>query len=129
MQFNTRYNPGFSPSFQCEGDSMTRQEFSAECDINKLVARAMAGDIQITPLKESYFDATTVPANYEEAMEIVLDAQRHFGSLPSKIRDRFANDPAKLLSFVGDANNRAEAIALGLIAPPAAPVEGVEKND
>lgn len=129
MQFNTRYNPGVSPSFQSEGDSMTRQEFAAECDINQLVARAMVGDIQITPLKESFFDATTVPANYEEAMEIVLDAQQHFNSLPSQIRDRFANDPGKLLAFVGDANNRSEAISLGLIAAPAAQVESVEKND
>ena len=119
MEFFTRYNPPPSPVSNVSGVSRTKQEFKRECDINVLVARAVAGDLEIPPISPAVLDATILPNSYEDAMDIVLMAQKAFASMPSSIRDRFGNDPGALLAFLGDSANRDEAVKLGLIKPSA----------
>lgn len=99
--------------------SLTRQEFAQECDINVILARYQAsGEIDfLNKHAPQYMDTTAV--DFQTAMETVANAQSAFNDLPSHIRDRFENDPAKLLDFVHKDANREEAIKLGLIAPPA----------
>ena len=43
-----------------------------------------------------------------------MQAQQSFESLPSELRAKFENDPAKLISYLSDDKNNAEAIKLGL---------------
>ena len=43
-----------------------------------------------------------------------MQAQQSFESLPSELRGRFENDPAKLIDFLSDERNNAEAVKLGL---------------
>ena len=50
-----------------------------------------------------------------------MAADDAFMALPAAVRERFNNDPAELVDFVSDVNNRSEAIDLGLIPPPAKP--------
>ena len=121
MEFFTKYNPPPSPVSKVSGVSRTKQEFKRECDINVLVARAVAGDLEIPPISPAVIDATILPNSYEDAMDIVFMAQKAFSSLPSAVRDRFGNDPGALLAFLGDAANRDEAVKLGLIRPESAP--------
>lgn len=99
--------------------SMTRQEFKEECDINVILARYQAsGEIDfLNKHAPQYMDTTG--ADFQQAMETVANAASAFADLPSKVRDRFGNDPSKLLDFVHDDKNRAEAIELGLIPRPA----------
>ena len=70
-------------------------------------------------------DFTDAPTSLHEAYDRILDAQANFMELPSAVRERFANDPLRLLSFLEDPANRAEAVKLGLVnvspAAPAAP--------
>ena len=40
--------------------------------------------------------------DYQEAIQIINDADTMFSSLPAKIRDKFANSPADFLAFVHD---------------------------
>jgi phage internal scaffolding protein len=49
----------------------------------------------------------------------VQEAQDEFMLLDAHIRARFDNDPGKLLDFVSNPDNRAEAIELGLMKAPA----------
>ncbi len=58
-------------------------------------------------------------------MRTVTVAQDMFDHLPSSIRNRFANDPALFLDFVQDADNRVEAIELGIF--PAEP-KGIQET-
>ena len=53
--------------------------------------------------------------DYADAQQLVIDANNAFANLPSRLRDRFANDPAKLLDFLSRKENLDEAISLGLV--------------
>ena len=51
-------------------------------------------------------------------MNIIIQAQDQFASLPANIRDRFANSPEKYLAFLADSANKEEAVKLGLVNAP-----------
>lgn len=95
--------------------SRTKQSFRQESDINVIMSRFEKTGLltHVNQYNGQYGDFTGLP-EYQEAMNKVVSANEMFASLPAKIRDRFANDPAKFLSFVGDPANAAEAKALGL---------------
>lgn len=92
-----------------------KQSFRDECDINKIVSRYE--DIGIYPLPKSspmYGDFTEMNG-YEEALQKVVRAREYFDQLPAELRERFANDPARMLDFVTDPKNVNEAVKLGLL--------------
>lgn len=111
------------------GESLTKQSFKDECDVNVIVDRVTRGG-SVTNLndKEPIFgDVSTVP-EFQHMMNVVSSLQEKFASLDAKIRDRFENDPQKLIAFLNDEKNRDEAESLGLVGkkaaadvPPAAP--------
>lgn len=115
---------------QFDQPSLTKQEFAAENDINYIVERArVTGELPQKRTEPVYGDFTSVP-EYQEALNIVNEAENAFQSLPSIIRERFQNNPAMMLDFMADPKNRPEAVALGLIggdtpkpAPTAEPQE------
>lgn len=102
--------------------SMTKQSFVAECDINNIIkqfsATGMLTHVRDQAALGQYLDLPD-ETDFQSALNTVEVGRAAFDSLPSKVRDRFGNDPASFLAFLSDANNRDEAIALGLIdAPP-----------
>ena len=122
MHFYTKYTPPPSLPTDVGGNSRTRQEFAAECDINRIVARIGAGLAAPAVCPSPVFqDVSAIPDNLQDALELVRSSSELFSSLPSKVRDRFANDPVQLFSFVADSSNRDEAVKLGLIPAPVTP--------
>lgn len=115
MKFFSRYNPPPSLASPCGGKSMTHQEFAAECDINHILTRVGLGQVELRAPAPVYVDLTDVPTDYAQMMDKVLDAQQRFAQLPSRVRERFANDPARLLHFLSDEKNYDEALKLGLV--------------
>lgn len=113
------------------GSSLTQQQFKDECDINKIVANYVrTGEIPLSALNKRaamYADVSAV-GDLMDALETVQAAREGFATLPAKVRDRFANDPAQLLAFLADPRNAEESATLGLSlrpdgtsGPPAAP--------
>ena len=51
-------------------------------------------------------------------MKQVIEAEKAFDALPSKVRSRFKNQPVEFLEFCSDEANRDEMAELGLIEPP-----------
>lgn len=100
-----------------EEPSLTQQHYKDSCDINNIVLRYAKTGEPIPALTGVYADLSDAPT-YQEALAIIEQAQSAFGTLDAKVRSRFQNDPAQLLSFLGDNANREEAIQLGLITPP-----------
>lgn len=97
-------------------DNCTKQEFVSQCNINNILKKYTRNGINpfvITP-DAKYGDFTNVPS-HQEALDLVLAAEEHFMAMPPHIRSRFNNDPGELLAFLGDVNNRDEAIKLGLV--------------
>lgn len=99
--------------------SMTKQSFTEECDINMIVARASTGaDIShVNARVAQYGDFSQVPS-YQAALDLVNRANGMFMSMDASVRERFNNDPARMVAFLQDSNNRDEAVKLGLVEPP-----------
>ncbi len=99
------------------GTSRTKQSFKEETDINSIMARFQkTGMIEfINKHEPQYGDVTAI--DFQTAMQSVATGREMFADLPSKVRDRFNNDPAELLEFLDNPENRDEAILLGLAKP------------
>jgi len=112
------YSPRAPVVLHSSGISKTKQSFKDECDINRIMARyAATGTLDFINRREAQFlDVSDI--DFQNAMQIVTQSREAFESLPSAIRERFANDPAKLLGFLSDESNREEAIKLGLVNKP-----------
>lgn len=107
--------------------SRTRQSFRDECDVNVILKMyARTGVLPGDPSQAQFGDFTDV--DFMRSMLIVAQGREAFASLPATLRERFGNDPARLLSFLADESNRDEAVRLGLVVPKevpaAAPVPG-----
>lgn len=106
-----------------EAVGRTKQQFKDECDINNIVNKYQrTGAIAHANAHQANYDYATSLSFYE-AMNIVTTGETMFNDLPSSLRRRFENDPAKFLDFVQNEDNTDEMIELGLATPlPPEPV-------
>lgn len=65
--------------------------------------------------------------DYHAMHNKLVDAQREFAGLPSRIRSRFNNDPYQLIRFVEEPANRPEALTLGLVTPNPVEAEAMRR--
>lgn len=99
--------------------SLTHQSFLEECDFNNVLHKWQKSGLitHINPNMPMYADVSQF-GDYQSSLELIRSAQAQFDALPSSIRDRFDNDPSKLIAFLNDPANRAEAEKLGLLNTP-----------
>lgn len=110
-----------------EGEGRTKQSFKNECDIHTIIKKAAVTGIMPAGTRQPMFGDFSQVGSYQEALDAVVLAQSAFESLPSHIRDHFANDPERLLSFLADSKNRDAAVKLGLVSPNA-PESDISRN-
>lgn len=111
------------------GESKTKQSFKEECDINVIMKRySQTGVLPPGVGIAKYGDFAEVP-DYIEAQNTLIQARQQFEALPSRVRDRFRNDPANMLAFVNDKKNKAEARVLGLLKDEEPVIPVPEKVD
>lgn len=105
------------------GLSLTKQSEADSCDVNKIVKQYKRTGVLPTPLQidPRYGDAS-VP-DYQSCLNIVIQAEGSFLSLPSAIRSRFDNNVAKFMDFVHDPANTDEGVKLGIFSAPEKPQE------
>lgn len=121
--FHTQFDHS-DPVISFAGEqSLARQEFRDDADINNIIKRYQATGFLIDPSvsrsRQAMFgDFSSVP-DAAEFYQRMIQAQADFDSLPIEIRQRFNFDPSALLAFVSDRSNHAEAVRLGLIDAPA----------
>jgi phage internal scaffolding protein len=112
----------------CEEPSLAQQHFKDECDINNILRQFnITGLLPESPLSPRYGDFTGI-GDYHTALNRVIAAQDEFEALPAEIRARFGNDPAQLIEFLENSENRPEAEELGLVEKAAAEVVEAAKN-
>lgn len=101
--------------------SKTKQAHIKECDINLILKQfsvtGMVKHVNANAALGRYMDLPD-HLDFQQAHQLVVDAEKAFMSLPAKVRDKFGQDPAAFLAFMSDPTNRAEAIELGLVVPP-----------
>lgn len=124
--FRSKASPRVPVYADIGGASMTKQSFKDECDINVLMKRYQQSGVlpPVDGRERRYIDGSSV--DYHEAMLMVADARSAFMELSSSLRERFQNDPGRLLEFLEDSRNREEAVALGLVNPPQADAKPVQ---
>lgn len=109
-------------------ESKTQQEFSADADINNIMARFLkTGTVPVYADKQPFYvDAVDLPS-FMDMQNTIISAREAFMALPSAIRERFNNDPAKFVDFATNDENLGELRKLGLLSPEA--VERLDKID
>jgi len=112
----------------CEDASLAQQHYKEECDINTILQKFnISGLMPESTLSPRYGDFTGI-GDYHTALNRVIAAQDEFDGLPATIRARFDNDPAKLIEFLENSENRPEAEQLGLVEKAAAEVVEAAKT-
>lgn len=98
--------------------TLTQQQYKNDVNINQIIARFhKTGILPSGNLNPVYGDVSNV-RDLQTMRNIIIEAEQNFLKLPAKIRKRFRNDPAELLTFMAHEDNRSEAISLGLIEKP-----------
>lgn len=96
------------------GEPITKQSQKDDCDINLIMARYVKTGVldhqRAHGGEYGYASADT----FNESMQIVAKGKTMFEELPSQIRTKFENDPAKFLDFVQDNKNIDEMAEMGL---------------
>jgi phage internal scaffolding protein len=115
-QFNYDHNAASNASgLVCEEPTRAQQHHRDECDINVILERfGKTGQMPVNAISGTYGDFSGVH-DYHTAMNTLIAAESEFAALPANIRSRFANDPANLIEFLDNEDNRAEAEKLGLV--------------
>ena len=67
--------------------------FRDSTDMSYILSRLAAGDTSVlNPKTPFYGDFTEVPKTYAEALQMVIDGEKHFMQLPLDVRNQFDND-------------------------------------
>lgn len=99
----------------CEDPSLAQQQFKDESDINNILKQFnITGELPNAPLSPRYGDFTGI-SDYKTALDRVIAADEEFMNLPAQLRARFDNEPANLIEFLENEQNRSEAEKLGLV--------------
>lgn len=110
---------GDESGLKCTDKSLAQQHMADECDINKLVERfVVTGEMPQLHLPPMQGDFTAAPT-YQEALNLMVEANRSFMQLDAKIRARFDNDPGQFVAFCSDEANRDELRQMGLFSADA----------
>lgn len=125
MTIRNRFSPQVKVTSQPEGQSLTQQHFAEGADLNNIMASHLKKRIPGVPPQPIGDPKATrqisygyqAALDYHAAMNLVVSARSKFESLPSKIRSMFGNDVGAMLDFADNPDNRADALALGLVTP------------
>lgn len=99
----------------CKDKTLAQQQFKDQCDINVLFARYLeTGEMPQIQEGLSYGNFEGI-FDFQTAMNAVRTAEGLFSQFPARIKNRFDNDPQKMLEFLSRDENREEAEFLGLI--------------
>lgn len=112
MVFNA-YNPPPQVGLHCTDETRTQQHFKLECDVNTILAKFLRTGLLAQLQGGTYLDVSEAP-EYQQAMNLINEANETFAQLPSNIRKEFDNSPAKFMEFMHNPRNSEKAEELGL---------------
>lgn len=125
------------PVVDCSNDLvLTTQSDRKEADINELIKRMEKAGMQ-TKLNSSepFYGDVSEFNGLQDAIIKVQEANELFMGMSASVRERFDNDPVKMVEFLADPANRAEAEQLGMVvkqeepeAAPSSPSSGVKST-
>ena len=123
-EIRSRYSPRVRVQFDFLAPSRTQQYFKTDSDIDRILKKYSQTGFLVDPLaprRDPLFGDFSESMSFMEAQTRIARVREAFDSLPSQIRDRFANDPYRLLAWCEDPDNAEEAVKLGLLPESALP--------
>lgn len=99
----------------------TKQSAKDECDINNILSQYKRTGM-LAHINASAYQYIDLPSelDYQASINLVLNAQTAFASLPAKIRDEFGSDPSAFLNALYDPSQRSRMEELGVLRPATA---------
>lgn len=106
------------------GKVTVQQNMKQDSDINDIVQRNAVLSFQNRgkEANEGFFADVSEMGDFRAYRTRIARINEKFNSLPSYIRRRFDNDPARLIDFLNNKENRKEAEKLGLVKKIELPV-------
>lgn len=124
------YTPHDPVQLDCGTELITKQEFKDECDINNILRQfTLTGIIEHINKSEASFVDLPDMSDFQSSLAIISEAEAAFASLPSKVRDRYQNDPAVFLGALADPSQKEFLTEVGVFQSPAKPVEGISRPE
>lgn len=123
-KFITRYGEHLEVAAFTGDKTATKQSFKDECDINNIMKKFnKTGQLPDMIKKDPQFGDFSQAAAFQEAQHTVIHAVEQFQALPSRVRERFHNDPERFLSWVHSEASEKEMRDMGLLVErnPGAP--------
>lgn len=114
-EFYTAYNRPPSIPYKEDMPTLTQQHFLPDCNINMIMEKYRRTGVLPVNQTRALFGDFSDGFDFLTAQRQIAQAKEAFADLPAKLRKRFDNDPAQLIAFMEDPENRAEAEALGLV--------------
>lgn len=100
-------------------EGRTVQADRNEADINKILARfEKSGMITHLSKETPFYGDVSEFSGLQDCLIKVREADELFMGMSATIRERFENNPVKMVDFLADERNREEAISLGMVLPP-----------
>lgn len=115
MDIRSKYGPKKDVISACTGKLLTEQQHAGRLNPNRIVAKAKQTGMLPTCTRLAEYGDFTQVTTFDEAQNRIAVAKELFMQLPARVRERFANSPARILEFLEDEKNREEAVKLGLI--------------
>lgn len=96
------------------GKSLTKQSFTDECDINKIMAKYQkTGTLTHINNRPPRYEDVSQIGDFREAQEKVAIGKSMFAILDAQTRERFGNDPANFFEFASDPENERQVLEMG----------------
>lgn len=105
-------------TLDCGDTLITKQSHKAECDIYNILKQYQRTGI-ITHVQSARPQYTDLPSDvdYQSALNLMLEAEQTFLSLPARVRDHFNNDPERFLAAFRDDKQADKLREFGLLQP------------
>ena len=127
MNFRTRSDVRVRSGVRFTKNSLTEQHHLNDVNINSIISRYDRTGVLGDPFRQyssGVFADISDVKDFHSIQTQLCAAKESFDALPSSLRKRFDNDPLKMVEFLQNSDNDAEAIKLGLkVSKPS--VEGV----
>lgn len=113
------YRPHARVAFSCGDELITKQSHKAECDIHNILKQYQRTGI-ITHVQNARPTYEDLPdsMDYQQSLNLIMEADEAFMNLPSKVRDHFKNDPGLFLAAFSDPSQRQTLTDFGLLQAP-----------
>lgn len=110
-------NGKIKSALMCVDETKTQQQYKKQQDIKEIIKKYNATGLLNKNImaNDPMFDDVSEIKDYQDAQNSIAKAAQEFDKLPEAVRAKFNYNPAALLDYLNDSENKEEAIELGLV--------------